>query len=254
MSTSWNRTRAEDRGVPSLGEAWEAQAEEWTRWAREPQHDSYWRFHRAALLRLVPTPGRLTLDLGCGEGRVSRDLKASGHRVVGFDVAPTMARYAHDTDPTLPVLVADAVALPLADLVADLAVAFMSLHDMDDLDGALREVARVLVAGGRLCIAVVHPINSAGAFASADPDASFRIDDYVTPRRYVDRIERDAVRMTFHSVHRPIEVYAEALVRAGFLIETMREIAVPEEAVREPPDRRWQRVPMFLHMRAQKHG
>jgi predicted TPR repeat methyltransferase len=30
------------------------------------------------------------LDLGCGEGRLSRDLKALGHQFAGLDASPTM--------------------------------------------------------------------------------------------------------------------------------------------------------------------
>ena len=63
----------------SLGTRWDEQAAAWTAWARAPGHDSYWQFHREAFLALVPPPGRLTVDIGCGEGRVSRDLRAAGH-------------------------------------------------------------------------------------------------------------------------------------------------------------------------------
>jgi ubiquinone/menaquinone biosynthesis C-methylase UbiE len=60
------------------------------------------------------------------------------------------------------VRLADAAALPLDDASADLAIAFMSLHDIDAMSAAVREIARVLEPGGRLCLASVHPINSAG--------------------------------------------------------------------------------------------
>jgi SAM-dependent methyltransferase len=61
-----------------LGDFWERQAEDWVRWAREPGHDSYWHFHRDRFLELLPAPGRLTVDVGCGEGRLSRHLKEFG--------------------------------------------------------------------------------------------------------------------------------------------------------------------------------
>ena len=77
-----------------LREAWDANARAWIAWAREPGHDSYWRFHRDAFVPLVPAPGRLTLDIGCGEGRVGRDLGRLGHRVLGLDGAAAMAEAA----------------------------------------------------------------------------------------------------------------------------------------------------------------
>jgi hypothetical protein len=56
--------------------------------------------------------------------------------------------------------------------------------------------------------------------------------------------------MTFASEHRPLAAYADALWRAGLLIEWLREPRVPDDAVRAPNDLRWQRVPLFLHIRA----
>src|SRR5690349_23870274 len=135
-----------------LRDAWEANAADWIRWAREPGHDSYWRFHRDAFFSLLPPPGRLTLDIGCGEGRVARDLSQLGHRVVAIDGAPSMIAAAREADREGRYLLASASALPTGDAVADLAVAFMSLQDVDDLEGAAREMARVLVPGGRACV------------------------------------------------------------------------------------------------------
>ena len=68
-------------------EHWERWAESWATWARRPGHDSYWRETRKSFFDFVPKAGRKTLDLGCGEGRVSRDLNAAGHDVVAIDIA-----------------------------------------------------------------------------------------------------------------------------------------------------------------------
>jgi SAM-dependent methyltransferase len=227
-----------------LREAWEKHAADWVRWAREPGHDSYWLFHRERFLELVPPPGRLSLDLGCGEGRVARDLKALGHRVVAVDASPTMVEAARAADPELEVLEADAARLPFKEGFADLVVAFMSLHDVDDMSGAVREAARVLEPGGRLVAAVVHPINTGGKFESREPDAPFVIrESYFDRRRYTDAIERDSLRMTFESRHWTLEDYVTAIVDGGLVVDAVREIA-------EPDDARWSRLPMFLHMRA----
>src|SRR5205809_3093463 len=108
-----------------LRDAWEQHAPDWVRWAREPDHDSYWRFHRDRFLELVPPPGRLTLDIGCGEGRLTRDLTALGHRTIGIDASEGMIDAARAESPELELLHADAAHLPLDEGVADLAVAFM---------------------------------------------------------------------------------------------------------------------------------
>lgn len=229
-----------------LGEGWNAHAHECIAWARAPGLDSYWEFHRDAFLSLVPRPGRLTVDVGCGEGRVSRDLRAMGHRVLATDLSLAMSRAAaaHPADP-VPAVVADAARLPLAGASADCAVAFMSLHDIDHMPAAVREIARVLTVGGRLVMAIVHPINSAGQFAGdkADVDRPFVIGgSYLQPRRYVDTVTHESLTVTFHGEHRPLQAYTEALADAGFVLERLRE---PTDL---DPAKPWRRIPLFLNI------
>jgi SAM-dependent methyltransferase len=236
-----------------LRAAWEEHAAGFVAWAREPGHDSYWRFHRDQFLELVPPPGRRTLDLGCGEGRLSRDLKALGHRVAAIDASATMVAAAREADADLDVSLADAASLPFDDDAFDLIVAFMSLQDVDDLEGAVGEAARVLEPGGRFCIAVVHPLGSAGRFDGDDAESPFTIaGSYLTPSYYSDNVVRDGLEVTFVSAHRPLEVYARALTDAGLHIDRLREPALPDDAFSVERGRRWQRIPLFLHLRAVK--
>ena len=236
-----------------LRDSWEDEAERWIRWARTPGHDSYWRFHRDLFLRLLPPPGRRTVDVGCGEGRLTRDLEALGHQVIGIDGSPSLVAAARALDPAMDIRLGDAAALPVESGCTDLAVAFMSLHDIDDMPGAVREIARILEPGGRLCLAIVHPLNSAGRFDGRANSAPFTIaGDYLGTFAYSDTAERNGLEMTFHSRHRPIESYFLALEEAGFVVEALREPAVPEHDIHSPGDRRWQRVPLFLHLRARR--
>ncbi|MCU1429599.1 MAG: pimeloyl-CoA biosynthesis protein BioC, partial [Actinomycetia bacterium] len=209
----------------SLQDAWNEQGDNWIRWARAPGHDSYWQFHRDRFLELVPDAGRLTLDVGAGEGRLARELRQRGHSVVAIDASPRLARACAEHEEGVPVAVADAARLPLKTGTADLAVAFMSLQDIDDLEAAIGELARVLRRGGHLCVAIVHPINSAGRFEAADTDGlrPFVIrGSYFERTRYADDVERDGLTMRFESVHRPLEAYTRALESVGFIIEALR--------------------------------
>jgi SAM-dependent methyltransferase len=164
-----------------------------------------------------------------------------------------MVEAARAADPSFEVHLADAALLPFEDETFDLVVAFMSLQDVDDMEGAIRESARVLEPGGRICLAVVHPINSAGAFDGLDAESPFVIDvSYLDRTYYADDLRRGGLEITFVSEHRPLQAYTEALRGAGLLIECLREPPVPEAAVAIPRNRRWQRLPLFLHMRAVK--
>src|ERR1700704_3380883 len=135
MTVTRNRMDFADLSV-----GWEAEARQWIQWARAPGHDSYWRFHRDQFLRLLPPPGRRTIDIGCGEGRLTRHLKELGHHVVGVDASPSLLAAACELDPTMDLRLADAAALPFENADADLAIAFMSLHDIDVMTAAVREI------------------------------------------------------------------------------------------------------------------
>jgi SAM-dependent methyltransferase len=228
----------------SMRRAWDELAASWIRWARAPGHDSYWRFHAAHFLELVPPPGRLTVDLGSGEGRLARDLRARGHRVLELD--GSLAMVSASVALGGQAVVADVASLPIPTGAADLAVAFMSLHDADDMPRAMAEARRVLGPGGRLVLAIVHPINSAGGFeGDRGTGQPFVIrESYFASRRYTDDIERDGLRMRFSSEHRSLDAYSRALEDAGFVIEALREVTEPD------PEDRWFRVPMFLDVRA----
>jgi SAM-dependent methyltransferase len=225
-----------------LHERWETEAQAWARWVRTPGHDEWhWRLNWPAFLELLPQAGRLTLDLGCGEGRGGIALREVGHRVVGVDAAPTMVELARETGAYDAVHLADAAAVPLADAAVDLVVAYMALHDIEDLGGTLRETARVLEPGGRLCAAIVHPLASAHLGTEAETP-------YFEPGRYTDVVERDGIEMAFHGIHRPLETYFAAMHDAGLAVEQLREPAPSDEAVAALPElAKVRRRPAFLH-------
>lgn len=235
-------------------EAWERHAADWIAWARAPGHDSYWQFHRDLFLEIVPPPSDRTLDVGCGEGRLARDLAALGHDVVGVDASPTLLGAARKASPDFEFHLADAASLPLPDDAFGLVVAFMSLQDVDGLDAAVLEAARVLAPGGRFCIAIVHPINSAGVFVDdAVGTSPFVIEgSYLDESPYAVDVERDGYAMRFESVHRPLQAYTDALAAAGFVIELLREPPLPGSAAASDRTERWRRIPLFLHLRAVK--
>lgn len=132
--------------------------------------------------------------------------------------------------------------MPLGDGIADLAVSSMALMNFDDLDAALREIARVLVPGGRLCASIVHPVRS----ASEAPD-------YFTEHPYAETRMRGGLAMNFHDIHRPLEAYSRALEGAGFVIEALREPVPTAEHVSDWPEAASSREsPLFLVLRARK--
>jgi SAM-dependent methyltransferase len=232
-------------GATVLRDSWDAHATEWIAWVRAPeQPDSYWRFHRDRFLPLVPDPGRLTLDIGCGEGRVGRDLQERGHTVLGVDWSSAMCKAAATYPGTpVPVVAADASQLPIQKASVDCAIAFMSLQDIDDMPGALKEIARVLEDGKKLALAIVHPMYSGGKqAASAAPNGAFVIKrSYFEPEILVSEDGHDGMKVTFFREHRPLEAYVKALFDAGFSIDQLHEVTDQDQG---------RLVPMFLDILA----
>lgn len=230
----------------TLRDEWEAEAERWIAWARAPGHDSYWKHHRRQLLGVLPAPGRCTLDVGAGEGRLTRDLALLGHAVVGLEPSSTMATAAATLDDAPPVVRGDAASLPVADGAVDLVVAFMSLQDVDELEASMAEIGRVLEPGGRAVVAIVHPILSAGGWNFGTGTSSQIGAGYLTRSRTDDTAERDGLTMRFVSEHRPLVDYSRAVESAGLVVEALREPTDPAAG------NSWSGVPLFLHLRLVK--
>jgi SAM-dependent methyltransferase len=244
-------TRPADRGRTDR-EHWEAQARNWAAFTRGPLPDAYVEY-APRFFELLPPPGRATLEVGCGEGRVCRDLRARGYDPTGIDAAPTMVELAIAADPAGRYLVADAAALPFDDGSFDLVVAYNSLMDMDDLDGAVAQVARVLEPGGCLAVGVTHPFADAGGYAELRANSAWVMPgdhSYLATSPYELGVTRNGVTMTFGGWARPLSAYAAAFEAAGLLIEAIREPSIPDASVAEDPaEARWARIPMFLWLR-----
>jgi SAM-dependent methyltransferase len=226
---------------------WERVAREWTAWARKPGHDAFWSY-RAALAEFVGPGSGEALDVGCGEGRVSRELKALGWRVTATDAVAAMVEAAREIDSADDYAVAPATALPFADGRFALVVAYNVLMDVDDVPAAVKEMRRVMRADGTLVVSIVHPFFDCGRFAGEEADAPFVIDGaYFGRRRFEGVEERDGLAMHFAGWSQPLQSYAAALEGAGLAITSLVEPQPDRAAGRAE---RWARLPLFLWMKA----
>jgi SAM-dependent methyltransferase len=230
-------------------EHWSRVAADWIAWARTPNHDAYWAY-RSALSGFIGQGTGAAIDVGCGEGRVSRDLKACGYRVTAADpvaafiAAARQARSADDYTVTV------AAALPFADGTFDLAVAYNVLMDVDDVPAAVREMRRVLRSTGTLVVSIVHPFSDRGGFAGPGPDAPFILHrSYFSRDRFDGVEERNGLRMPFAGWSRPLEYYMATLADAGFAVTALRE-PVPEASDAWTHLEQWRKVPLFLWLKA----
>lgn len=204
---------------------------------------------------------RRVLDLGCGEGGYARELARRGAHVVGVDGSARLVEVARQRAlaETLEIdfICANASALDeIAPAAFDLILASMSLMDVEDYPGAVREVHRVLISGGELLMSITHPCFSAPMSEwvkdAAGHRTFFAVDRYFERTAWDDLITR-AFRVPVIRRHRPLEDYVAALLQAGLVLREFHEPSVTEKDLKSSPRfERLRRIPYFLFMRWQK--
>ena len=171
------------------------------------------------------------LDVGCGEGQISRLAQRGGASlVVGLDPTWSQVRVAVDRAGGPRYLRSGAAALPLADGAFDAVVACLVFEHITDLDDAIAEVARVLRRGGRFVFFLNHPLLQTPSSGWIDdqvldpPEQYWRIGPYLVEDHTVEEVEKD-VFIPF--IHRPLSRYVNALAANGLFVTRMEEPAPP---------------------------
>lgn len=221
------------------------QADRWVR--KAPTSLSDFTARPAVLDLCEPIAGAAILDLGCGEGYCSRQLKLRGAgKVVGIDLSDAMISAAAGEEARSPLGIeyrrGDACALEeIAEASFDtvLAVFLFNYTTVEQTGRCMREVRRILRPGGRFVFAVPHPCF---AFMREEaPPFYFAVGDstYFTGRdqRFPGRIwKRDGVPLEVQMVHKTLEDYFELLRAAGFAkMPQLRELKVLPEHVELDP-------------------
>lgn len=200
------------------------------------------------------------LDVGCGEGQVSRRLAAakSGRRVVGVDPTVRHIEVATARGGDVEYRVGFVDDLPFEDESFDAVVACLVFEHVDDLDSAIAEVSRVLVPGGTFLFLLNHPLLQTPNSGWIDdqildpPEQYWRIGEYLTEAVNVEEVE-PGVRVRF--VHRPLGRYLNALASCGLVLEYMHEPAPPGGFLARCEEYALaSTIPRLLGLRLRKHS
>ncbi|MGB7052557.1 MAG: class I SAM-dependent methyltransferase [Acidimicrobiales bacterium] len=174
------------------------------------------------------------LDIGCGEGQVSRRLASQGAEVVGLDVTESQTRRAYDRGGLSGYLHACAHQLPCCDAGFDTVVLCLAIEHVEPFEAAIEEVARVLRPGGRFLLLLVHPLlqsPGSGLVEVVDSDEHFwRVGSYLDDDIATDEVG-PGIDLTF--IHRPLSRYVHEMGRYGLLIDDMVEPAPPPSIIQK---------------------
>jgi SAM-dependent methyltransferase len=169
--------------------------------------------------------GRRVLEVGCGSAPCSRWLRTAGADAVALDLSAGMlaraAQLNRSSGLAVPLLQADAGALPLADGSFDLACsAYGGLPFVADARAVLAEVCRVLRPGGRFVASVNHPMR--WPFPDSPDPADLRIvSSYFDRTPYVEVDDDGAISYVEH--HRTVGDWVRAVVHAGLVLDDLIE-------------------------------
>lgn len=174
--------------------------------------------------------GRRVLELGCGAAAGARWLRTTGAYAVGLDLSGAMLRHARAgaarSAVPVPLVQADALALPFADAAFDVVCsAFGAVPFVTDPTALMREVARLLRPGGRWVFAATHPMRW---IFPDDPGER----GLVAVHSYFDRtpyVEEDATGAPrYVEQHRTLGDRVRELVGAGLVLIDLVEPEWPE--------------------------
>jgi SAM-dependent methyltransferase len=130
-----------------------------------------------ALDLAAPRPGERLIDLGCGRGGDllrAAEMVGPGGRVTGIDATPRMVEAAKQRTAGLDhasVVLGDLAAVPLPDGCAEVVVSNCAINHATDKAAVYREVARLLVPGGRVVVSDVVSEAVLPESVRADPAA-----------------------------------------------------------------------------------
>ena len=221
----------------AVGARYDGHADWYEAWARSEGAQAMLSV-QAVLDELVPAGGGLAVDVGCGTGLHATTVQRRGYLLAGVDVSADQLRLARSR---MPVLRADARALPLRSGVAQLSFSVLTHTDVDGFGRMVDESVRVLAPGGSFVYVGVHP-----CFVS--PVAERLTDGVRVHPGYRDTgwqpptpFTGNAVRSRVGVHHLPLEELLTAAVHPDAPLDVVIE-------------RGGEAVPEFLAFRLRRHG
>jgi len=196
------------------------------------------------------------LDIGCGDGQISRVLAANGASVVGVDPTWNQISVAA-TRAGGPVFArATASELPFTDASFDAVLACLVFEHIDAVDEAIAEIARVVKPGGRFSFFLNHPLLQTPGSGWIDdhmvdpPEQYWRVGPYLVETDAVEEVEQ-GVFIRF--VHRPLSRYVNTMIEHGFQLERMLEPAPPPSFLPLAPEYpAGATIPRLLYLRLRR--
>lgn len=178
------------------------------------------------------------LDLGCGEGYLSRVFPQ--HKWTGIDVSEKMVNLARSKNVSGRFLIGD-ITQPLALSFAtfDAVVLNMVLMDIEKVDMALANARKHVKSEGVVVIFLPHPLfrRPAARWAKTLSDKLLRREPWMRIDHYTKvapaQMKMDGIDGATTIWHRPFSWYINQALGAGLVLENIEELTLSEGDVKE---------------------
>lgn len=216
-----------------MADPWVARWMSWTRGAGIRVFDEIF----VPIFRDVVQASGTILDLGAGEGRLTRALREMNPacRFICLDRRISLLR---QVGALAPAVTADMRALPLSADSVDAVIACMTLQETDSPEVAVSEIARILKPRGCVTLLVSHPIASA-----VGEDGTMSVLSYGDDGFYEKEVRSGAQDISLRGHRYSLSRYINCVATAGLVIQEVREIVWNNSP-------KWTGVPRFLMIRA----
>jgi len=210
--------------------------------------------------RLAPAPGERILDVGCGTGRLTAELRAAvgNGRIAALDRSWTMMREARRHLPQpVGVAQADAAALPFGSETFDAVFSTATFHWVPDHPTLFAEIFRVLRPGGRLVSQAgggpnLETLYTRTSALARDPEFAPHFADWRDPWTFagVDDTRARLVRAGFFDIEVWLESTPTPLPDASGYAAFVTTVCLRHQLHRLPEDKRASYVARLADMAA----
>jgi len=218
------------------------------------------------LLRLLELQkSERVLDLACGQGFFAREFSKAGAKVTGVDISAELIALAEkQSEKTIHYYIGKADELdflPAGQFTK--ATIVLAMQNIENVNGVLGELKRVLMPKGKLFLVLNHP-----AFRiPKHSDWSYDEEENIQYRRLAEYLSESRTNIDMHpgeekrdytvSFHRPLQFYFKALAKNGFSVARLEEWNSHKKSEKGPrqvaEDKARKEIPLFLLLEVVKN-
>lgn len=240
---------------------WPSNSDYWIKIIRENLDPYRLELTNEAMLRTIdPKPGMSILDVGCGEGYLTRLMSTRGADVTGLDYCKEFVVASREEAKRLALNIryehGDAAELPFSDASFDAVVANHLFNELPDMEAAVADFARVLRTGGRVIALMLHPCFYRANFQRADRLEPILPSEYFGTRELSQKFQVSGLTSPDPVLVRlrPLESYFGAFADAGLAVTQLFEPHPSAEQMKSEWWRKNFRIPLFLQLVGTKLG